>query len=146
MDDATRTKEQQGFKEGVCEEVEHRRAVGRHARREEHVTELRAGRISDHALNIVLREPDRRRKEGRRCTHNGNNHQGRFRKFKHWRKTTDHEDTGRDHCRRMDQRRDRCRTFHRVRQPGVQTQLCRFAHRPHEEQQTNDRHRMEFIA
>ena len=57
MDDATRTKEQQGFKEGVCEEVEHRRAVGRHARREEHVTELGTGRISDHALNIVLREP-----------------------------------------------------------------------------------------
>ena len=41
----------------------------------------------------------------------------------------------------MDQRRDRRRAFHRVRQPHVQGQLGRLAHRPHEEEQAHQRQR-----
>jgi len=37
----------------------------------------------------------------------------------------------------MDQRGDRRRAFHRVRQPGMQTKLRRLPARPHEQKQTN---------
>jgi hypothetical protein len=49
VDDAARAEEQERLEEGVSEEVEHRRAIGADAGGEEHVAELRAGRISDHA-------------------------------------------------------------------------------------------------
>ena len=60
VDHAARAEEQQRLEEGVGEQVEHRRAIGADARREEHVAELRAGRISDHPLDVVLRAADRR--------------------------------------------------------------------------------------
>src|ERR1700719_4391458 len=37
----------------------------------------------------------------------------------------------------MNERRDRGRTLHRVRQPRVQQELCRFAHRAHEQEQAD---------
>src|SRR5215207_10233069 len=68
MDDRAGAEDQQRFEEGVREQVEHGRAVGAHPRREEHVAELRAGRISDDALDVVLRRADRGREESRRST------------------------------------------------------------------------------
>ena len=50
--------EQQRLEEGVGEQMEHRRAVGADAGGEEHVAELRAGRISDHPLDVVLDRAD----------------------------------------------------------------------------------------
>ena len=44
----------------------------------------------------------------------------------------------------MDQRRNRGRTFHGVRQPGVQQELRRLAHGAHEEQQTDHSHGIEL--
>jgi hypothetical protein len=46
--------------------VEHRRAVSADPGREEHVAELRAGRISDHPLDVVLRGADGGREEAGR--------------------------------------------------------------------------------
>src|SRR5258705_5855560 len=60
MDDRARAEEQQGLEEGVSEQMEHRRAVRANAGGEEHVAELRAVRISDHALDVVLGATDRR--------------------------------------------------------------------------------------
>ena len=46
----------------------------------------------------------------------------------------------------MDQRGDRGRAFHGVRQPGVQQELGRFAHRAHEQQQAGQRQRIGMPA
>ena len=51
--------EQQRLEEGMGEEMEHRRAIGRDAGGGEHVAQLRAGRIGDHALDVVLEQADR---------------------------------------------------------------------------------------
>ena len=44
----------------------------------------------------------------------------------------------------MDQRRDRGRAFHGVGQPGVQQELRRFAHGPHEQPQADQRQRVDI--
>ena len=54
---------------------------------------------------------------------------------KHLARAADHEDAGGDHGGGVDQRRDRRRAFHRVRQPDVQEELRRLAHRADEQQQ-----------
>ena len=53
----------------------------------------------------------------------------------------DHVDAGRNHRRRVDQRRNRRRPFHRVGQPDVQRNLRRLAGRADEQQQGRNRQR-----
>jgi hypothetical protein len=53
------------LKKACVKQVEHRHRVDADARRHEHVTQLRTGRIGDDALDVVLHEADRRREEGR---------------------------------------------------------------------------------
>ncbi|MCY1238485.1 hypothetical protein D9M72_512260 [compost metagenome] len=65
VNDRTGTQEQESLEEGVCEQVEDRCAIGADAERHEHVAELRAGRIGDDPLDVVLNETDGRGKEGR---------------------------------------------------------------------------------
>ena len=78
VDHAARAEEQQRLEEGVGEQVEHRRAVSADARGEEHVAELRAGRISDHALDVVLRAADGRGEDAGRGADLGDDvHRGR---------------------------------------------------------------------
>ena len=55
----------------------------------------------------------------------------------------DHVHARRHHRRRMDQRRDRRRAFHRVRQPDVERNLRRLAGRADEQQQRDQRDRAE---
>ena len=50
-------------------------------------------------------------------------------------------DTGGDHRRRVDQRRNRRRPFHRIRQPDMQRELRRLAHRARDQTKTEQRHR-----
>jgi beta-phosphoglucomutase-like phosphatase (HAD superfamily) len=65
-------------------------------------------------------------------------HRERIRRvFEHRRHARDEEHAGRHHGRGMDQRRHRCRAFHGVRQPGVQQELRRLAHRAHEQKQAD---------
>ena len=120
--------EQHRLEEGVGEEVEHRHRIGADPRRHEHVAELRAGRIGDHPLDVVLHQPDRRREERRRRADEGDEGQRMRRPLQHRRHPADQEHARRHHRRGMDQRGDRRRALHRVRQPGVQEELRRLAH------------------
>ena len=62
-----------------------------------------------------------------------------------WRRLNDerdahqHVNAGRDHRRGVDQRGDRRRAFHRVRQPDVQRKLRRLSDRAAENQKRGDR-------
>ncbi len=71
MDHRAGAEEQQGLEEGMGEQVEDRGRIGRDAQREEHVAELRAGRIGDHALDVVLRQADGGGEEGGRGADHG---------------------------------------------------------------------------
>ena len=124
--------------------MEHRSRVGRNARRKKHVAELRAGRIRDHALDVVLNQPDRGRKQSGRCANDRHDGKGSRRVFEHRGKSANHEDASRYHRRGVDQRRDGGRTFHRVRQPGMQEQLRRLAACPHKQQQAQRRERIKL--
>ena len=141
MDDRARAEEQQRLEEGMGEQVEDRRRVEAQAERHEHVAELRAGRIGDDALDVVLHQADGRGEEGGEGADEGHDGQRRMRQLEERRQPRQHEHAGRDHGRRMDERRHRRRAFHGVRQPGVQRHLRRLAHRAHEEQQADDRQR-----
>ena len=68
------------------------------------------------------------------------------RKLEQRRQPRHHEHAGGHHGRGMDQRGDRRRAFHRVRQPGVQQELRRLAHRAHEQQQADERERVDLPA
>ena len=140
MDDRARAEEQQRLEEGVREQVEDRRAIGADAERHEHVAELRAGRIGDDALDVVLHEADGRREEGGDGADEGHDGQRRVRQLEQRRQARHHEHAGGHHGRGVDERRDRGRAFHGVRQPGVQQELRRLAHRAHEQQQADHGH------
>ncbi len=149
MDDRTGAKEQKRLEESVREQVEHGGAIGTDTQRCEHVAELRAGRIGDHALDVVLHEGDRCREEGSRRADDGHDQKCGLRQFKDRRHAGDHEHASRHHGSGVNERRNRRRAFHGVRKPGVQQELRRLAHRAHEEQQAGDGDRallVELIA
>ena len=137
VDHRAGAEEQQRLEEGVGHQVEHRRGVGRDAGGEEHVAELRAGRIGDDALDVVLHQADRGGEDRGRGADDGDDGERVRRVFEHRRQAADHEHAGGHHRRGMDQRRDRRRAFHRVRQPGVQAELRRLAHGADEQQQAD---------
>ena len=62
---ATGTEEQQGFEKGVGQYVEHTACVGRHAQAEEHITQLTNRGVSQHFLDVVLHQANRRTEQSR---------------------------------------------------------------------------------
>src|SRR6266480_2449059 len=58
-----RSEEHQGFEESMCDDVKDADDEGAHTASEKHKAKLRYGRVSQHALNIVLRNANRRRKD-----------------------------------------------------------------------------------
>ena len=134
VNDRAGAQEQEGLEEGVGEEVEHGRLVGADAGGEEHVAELRTGRIGDHALDIVLGQSDRGGEEGRDRANDGDDVPGDRGDLEQGRQQADHVDAGGDHGGRVDQGRDGRRALHGVGQPGVQEELGRLAHGADEEE------------
>ncbi len=69
-DDRTRPEEQQRLEKSVGTEMENRHRVGRRTQRHGHISQLRQGRISHHALDIVLYQADQRHEDrGGRTDH-----------------------------------------------------------------------------
>src|SRR5260221_910417 len=64
-DHGTGTEKQQSLEESMSEQVEHADRIGARAHCDEHVAELRTGRIGDDALDVVLHERDRGGEERR---------------------------------------------------------------------------------
>ena len=119
--------EQHCLEEGVREQVEHRGLVHADSCGGEHVSELRTGRIGDHALDVVLDETDRRR-EKRRGRADDRHHAERGRSEFEQRRHPAHEEYARrNHGGRVDESGNGRWTFHGVGQPCVEEQLRRFA-------------------
>ena len=93
--------------------MEYGGAIGRHAGGKKHVAQLRAGRIGDHPLNVVLEKRDRGRKKGGRRTDNCNNIKRDRGMLKKRRAAANKKHAGRDHCRGMNEGRDGSGPFHR---------------------------------
>jgi hypothetical protein len=142
VDDRTGAKKQQRFEESMREQVENRRAISTDAKRHEHVAELRTGRIGDNPFDVILHQTDRGREKRGDCTDRHHHCQRVLRKFEQRRHPRHQKHAGGHHRRRVDKRRHRRRAFHRVRQPGVQKELRRLAHRAHEQQQAHRGQRM----
>ena len=106
---------------------------------EEHIPELRNGRIGENLLDVVLSEADRRGKYCRRTADDRDDEHRRRCVLINCVAPHDHVNAGRDHRRRVDQCRDRRRAGHRVRQPCKKRYLCRFAGRPDKEQNRDRR-------
>ena len=139
----TRAEEQAGLEERVRVEVEHAGAEGAHAHRQEHVAELRHRGVGEHALDVVLHEPDSAGQERGGRAHGGNHAERDRRVLEEHRVPADHVDAGGHHRGRVNQRRHRRRAFHGVGQPGVERNLRRLASGAAEEQQRDQAERAE---
>ena len=113
--------------------MEHRRLIGANARGEEHVAELRTRRIGDDPLDIVLGETDRRREQRGDRADDGDDRARDRGVLEQRRQEANHVHACGHHGGGVDQGRDRRRSFHRIRKPGVQEELSRLAHRADEE-------------
>ena len=146
VDDRSAPEEEERLEEGVRHQVERAGRKRADAHRREHVAELRHRRVREDALDVVLDQADRRRHQRRQHADDRDNrhHLGRVREQHGI--AAEHVDTGGDHRRRVDQRRHRRRTFHRVRQPDVEGNLRALAGRADEQEQADQRQDAEMAA
>ncbi len=146
VDHRAGAEEQQRLEEGVREQVEDAGLIGADAAGDEHVAELRAGRIGDDALDVVLHEADGGGEEGGDGADEHHELQRVRRLLEDRRQARHHEHAGGDHGRGVDQRRDGRRALHGVGEPGVQQELRRLAHGAHEQQQAQRRQDVDLVA
>ena len=116
---ATCSQEQQGFKESVGHHMEHRHGIGRRAQSHGHIAQLRQGRIRNHTFDVVLNHAQETHKQGSNRTDYHDDRQGSAAHLINRRHTRYHEQTGGNHGCGVNQRGNRCRAFHRIRQPNV---------------------------
>ncbi len=122
----TRREEQQALEERVRHQMEDARRERSHATRHEHIAKLRNGGVSQHFLDVGLRDADSRRKQGRERS-NDRDHRHRHRRaLEDRRRARHHINARRHHGRRMNQRRNWSRAFHGVRQPDIKWNLRRL--------------------
>ena len=76
VDHATGAEEEQRLEEGVGDQMEQRRSVGADTDGRHHVAQLGNGGIGQYALDVPLRQRNRRGEEGRKRTDEGHERQG----------------------------------------------------------------------
>ena len=118
---------QQALEERMRHQVEDARRKRPHAAGHEHVAKLRDGRVRENFLDVSLRNADGRSKKCSQRANDGHDRQRERRAFKDHMRARNHVDARRHHRSRMDQRRNRRRTFHRVGKPHIERNLRRFA-------------------
>ena len=118
--------------------MEHRGLIGADAGGDEHVAELRTGGIGDHPFDVVLHAADGGGEERGGGAHEADEAERVGRVFHQRRHARHQEHAGGDHGGGVDEGRHRGRAFHRVRQPHMQAELGRFAHRADEQQHADD--------
>ena len=140
MDDDAGAHEQQRLEERVRHQVEDRVAVRADPGRDEHVADLRHRRVRDDALDVPLHERDHSRDEERDRAEDRGEVLDVRRRLEDRARADEQVDAGGDHRRRVDQRGDRRRAFHRVREPRVERDLRRLRDRAAEEAERDEVH------
>ena len=123
VDDRAGREEEQGLEEGVGDQMEDGGGVGCDSAAEEHVAELRDGRVGEDALDVVLHDSDRSGENCSECADDGDDAEGVGRPVEEGMAAGDHVDAGRDHGRGVDEGGDGGGAFHCVGEPDVERDL-----------------------
>ena len=146
MDNRACAQKQQGLEKRMGEQMENADGIAPNPQCHKHVAKLRTGGIGDDALDVVLHQTNSRRKKRGDAADDCDKTERIWCQIKQRRQARHHENASRDHGRGMDEGGNRGWPLHRVRQPGVKQELRRFAHRPHEQQQTCHGQRIDIHA
>ena len=128
MNQATGDEEQAALEEGVRKDVERRSGPTGNgddlanlasAKRKHHVTELRKRGVGEDALDVLLCASDDRCKDHRECANPHDEREGVIANGKEREESSDQVNACDDHRCTVNDRADRCRTFHRVRKPDM---------------------------
>ena len=139
MDHRAGSKKQQRLEESMRDQMEDSRGISSHAAAQKHVAKLRDSRVRQHPLNIVLHHAHAGRIDRRQRADDRHHRKRRGSTVEDRMAARNQIHTGRHHGRRMDQRRNRRRTLHGIRQPHIQRNLRRFTRGAHHQQQRNCR-------
>ncbi len=119
--------------------MERARNVRADAERGNHKPKLRNSRVREDAFDVVLRHTNRPGKQRGERANQGDDRHRRSADFRggdvQRERARDQKHPGGDHRRGVNQRADRRRTFHRVRQPDVERKLRALANRAAENQE-----------
>ena len=125
--DRAGAQEQAGLEEGVGEQVEDGRRPRTHPERHDHVAQLRDRGVGQHLLDVALHEGHAGSDDGGEAADEGHQVDRAAADLEALEEdavhTGDHEDAGHDHGGCVDERRNRRRAGHGVRQPGVEEEL-----------------------
>src|SRR5215469_10033760 len=118
-------------------EVKNTCTVVMHTLGHKHVAKLANGRVGQDTFDIKLEDGDAGGEKSCEAADDTDNHQGAGSNLKERVGASDEIDTSSDHCSGMNECADGSWTFHRIGQPHIERQLCRFRCARDEEQQAN---------
>ena len=135
QDNRAGCQEQQRFKEGVRHQVENRRIPRLYTESQEHITNLAHGGVRKNAFDVGLYQRSKTRQHQSDGTDNPHQVQDFWGHQEQAVRTCNQVDTGGNHRRSVDKRRDRRRAGHRISKPCLQRQLRRFTDRTAQQHQ-----------